>query len=259
MRSFVKAGLTLALSIGLVGCVARGEIEELKNNQKEILSALEKLEKAGPAARARPSRPRGPDPSKVYAFPVGEAHIKGPKDAWVTIIEVSDFQCPFCNRVNGTLKEVFEKYPSDVRLAFKHNALPFHKRAKPAAMAAECSGEQGKFWDMHDKLFANQRSLEDADLEKYASEIGVDMGKFKSCMSSNKYAKKIDDHQRTAQRLGARGTPAFFINGRFLSGAQPFAAFKTIIDEELKKAKESGISKGDYYAKAVVAKGAKAL
>jgi protein-disulfide isomerase len=112
---------------------------------------------------------------------------------------------------------------------------------------------------MHDQMFGNQQGLEDADLEKYAQAIKLDMGKYKSCMSAEKYASKMDEDQRTATRLGARGTPAFFINGRFLSGAQPFNAFAAIIDEELKKAKSSGVSKGEYYATVVEAKGKKAL
>lgn len=255
----LKWGVTaIALSM-VAGCVTRADLEEIKTNQKDILTKLEKVEQAGPAARPAPQRPRGPDPSKVYAFPVGQSHTKGPKDAWVTIVEVSDFQCPFCNRVNPTLKQVQDKYGDDVRIAFKHNALPFHQRAKPAAKAAECAGDQGKFWEMHDQLFANQRQLEDADLEKYAAAVGVNMGEWKSCYNSNKHDAKIDGDQRQASALGARGTPAFFINGRYLSGAQPLASFERLIDEELKKAKESGLSKSEYYAKAVMEKGAKNL
>ena len=109
-------------------------------------------------------------------------------------------------------------------------------------------------------MFDNQRALENDKLDGYAKEAGIDMGKFKKCVAdSGKYKARIEADQGTAAKLGARGTPAFFINGRFLSGAQPFPAFKTIIDEELKKAKDSGISKKDYYAKAVEEKGEKAM
>tara|TARA_B100000676_G_C17612253_1_gene597426 strand:- start:158 stop:550 length:393 start_codon:yes stop_codon:yes gene_type:complete len=127
------------------------------------------------------------------------------------------------------------------------------------AMATECAREQGKFWEMHDQIFENQRKLEDADLESYAGKIGVDAKKWKGCYSSNKYEKRIKQDQSTAVKLGARGTPAFFVNGRFLSGAQPFPAFQALIDEELKKAKASGISAKDYYKKAVVGKGKKSM
>src|SRR5688572_8429684 len=108
-------------------------------------------------------------------------------------------------------------------------------------------------------MFENQRALEDADLEKYAQAAGVNVGTWKTCYASPKYDAKIDGDQRQATALGARGTPAFFINGRYLSGAQPLANFERLIDEELKKAKESGMSKSDYYVKSVVEKGAKSL
>ena len=252
----VKSLVALA-AVGLMaGCVTRADIEEIKATQKDILSKLDKAGQAAPQAR---QRPRGPDPSKTYAFPVGDAPTKGPADAWVTIVEVSDFQCPYCNRVNATLKEIQDKYGNDVRFAFKHNALPFHKRAKPAAKASMCANEQGKFWEMHDAMFAAQRELEDNHLESYAQKVGLNMAKWKECYTSNKYDAIIDGDQRLANQLGARGTPAFFINGRFLSGAQPFASFQAVIDQELKKAKESGIPKGEYYTKAVVEKGEKRL
>ena len=127
----------------------------------------------------------------------------------------------------------------------------------PAALAAECARDQGKFWEMHDKQFENQRALEDADLENYAKAVGLDMGKWKKCYTDGTPRQRIMQEQATAMRFGARGTPAFYINGRFLSGAQPFPAFDAIISEELKKAKDSGIPKGEYYQKAVVEKGEK--
>jgi protein-disulfide isomerase len=254
----VCAVLAVAAS---VGCVSRAEIEELKKGQQEILSKLSSIEQKGlrGGGGAAPQAPRGPDPAKVYAFPVGESAFKGAKDAWVTVVEVSDFQCPFCSRVTDTLKEIASTYGEDVRVVFKHNPLPFHNRALPAAMAAECAHEQGKFWAMHDEMFANQRLLEDSDLEGYAKKASLDVGRWKKCVSEQKYKGKIENDQTTASRLGARGTPAFFINGRFLSGAQPFASFKAIIDEELKKAKDSGLSKKGYYADAVETKGEKAM
>ncbi|MEE8409926.1 MAG: DsbA family protein, partial [Myxococcota bacterium] len=107
--------------------------------------------------------------------------------------------------------------------------------------------------------FENNRALEDAQLEGYATQVGVDIGRWKSCYSGNKFKAKIEADQRTSVSLGARGTPAFFINGRFLSGAQPLPAFEALIDEELKKAKASGQSKGSYYSETVVGKGLKRL
>ena len=260
MRSLHKKALGLLIVLGFTGCVTRGEIEDIKKGQDQILQEVQKLSKAGVNNRpAAPPQQPGPDPSKVYAYPVGDSPGHGPADAWVTIVEVSDFQCPFCGRAVGTIKEIEQNYKDDVRVVFKHNPLPFHNRALPSALAAECAHEQNKFWEMHDKLFDNQRAQEDANLETYAKDIKLNVDKFKSCMKDQKDKKRIEEDQQMATRLGARGTPAFFINGRFLSGAQPFPAFKTIIDEELKKAKDSGIAKKEYYAKAVEAKGEKAM
>ncbi len=253
----LKKMAVVAVALFAVACVTRGDIEEIKEGQKKILAKLEQGARPGAAQQAQ--RPQGPDPAKVYGIPVGDSAAKGSGDAWVTIVEVSDFQCPFCSRVVPTIKDVTAKYGNDVRVVFKHNPLPFHNRAKPAAKAAECAREQGKFWEMHDELFANQKALEDANLEQYAQKVGANMGAWKSCYQSPKMDERIDNDQKVAASFGARGTPAFFINGRFLSGAQPLQAFTAVIDEELEKAKKSGMNKKEYYAKAVETNGAKAM
>ncbi len=132
-----------------------------------------------------------------------------------------------------------------------------HNRAMPAAMASEAAGKQGKFWEMHDKLFQDPRALTDENIEKYATEIGLDMAKFKEDLKDKKLEAKIKKQQSQGSTLGARGTPAFFVNGRFLSGAQPFEAFKAIIDEEMKKA-DALLAKGtpkDKLYDAIIAKG----
>lgn len=258
----LKSGLIAAIALGLAACVTRGEIEELKKNDKEIIAKLDKIAAnagRGGGGAPQPQGPKGPEADKVYAIPVGDSAADGPSDAWVTIVEISDFQCPFCGKVIPTLADLKKKYGNDLRIVFKNNPLSFHPRAMPAAMSSECAREQGKFWDVYERQFANQRALEDADLEKYAKESGVDMGRWKACVSSNKYQKRIEDDQRAMVAMGARGTPAFFINGRFLSGAQPINAFEAVIDEELKKAKDSGISKKEYYSQAVEQKGQKTL
>ncbi len=110
-----------------------------------------------------------------------------------------------------------------------------HKRAMPAAEAAECANEQGKFWDYHDKLFSNQRAIQDENLKQYAVDIGLDTDRFNSCFESNKYRSTIQKTMKIGSAAGVTGTPAFFVNGRFLSGAQPFSAFKKIIDDELSR------------------------
>jgi len=132
-----------------------------------------------------------------------------------------------------------------------------HPRAMPAAMAAEAAGKQGKFWEMHDKLFQDPRALTDENFEKYAKELGLDYEKLKKDMEDPALQKKVKEQQQQGMTLGARGTPAFFINGRFLSGAQPVDNFKKIIDEEKKKAEQlvaQGTPKSKVY-EAIIAKG----
>ncbi|MEM9728043.1 MAG: thioredoxin domain-containing protein, partial [Myxococcota bacterium] len=197
------------------------------------------LEKAAPPKPQQ--RPGQPDPSAVYKVPLqGDEPQKGPDDALVTIVEFSDFECPFCGRVEPTLTALQEKYGDDLRVVWMNNPLGFHKNAKPAATAAleayDQKGDEG-FWAMHEKMFQNQRALTSDNLEKFAKEIGLDMKKFKAALEGDKYKDTINKQQVLSNKLGARGTPAFFINGRNLRGAQPQASFEIVIEEELKKAK----------------------
>ena len=201
---------------------------------------------------AAPGQQKGPGAgAEVYKVAVGDAPTKGGKDPKVTIVEFSDFQCPFCGRVNPTLQQLEKDYGKDISISFRHLPLPFHENALPAAEAAEAAREQGKFWDMHDKLFANQTALTRTDLDKYAKEIGLDMTKYAAAMDSHKFKDRIKHDSEDAEKYGARGTPNFFINGRNLRGAQPVEAFKATIDEEIKKADEklkSGVSRANLYA-----------
>jgi len=230
--------------------------------KKDVYSALTKnalTEKSADKAAAAPQQARKqPDPKAVYKVPVGDAPVKGSADAYVTIVEFSDFQCPFCSRVEATMKQVVETYGKDVRVAFKQNPLPFHNNAGIAAEASLAAHDQGKFWEMHEKLFANQNGLEREKLEGYAKDLGLNAAKFKDSLDSNKHKASIDADQKLARDLGASGTPSFFVNGRSLRGAQPFDAFKTLIDEELAKAKQlvsSGTPRNQLYAK-IIEKGA---
>jgi protein-disulfide isomerase len=256
-RSIHLAITVVALSA--MACATKDEVAALKKEHAELAARVEQLEKSGAGQAGRRGKAARPLPGKVYAFPVGDSAAKGSKDAWVTLITVSDFQCPFCKRVNPTLKQVMDKYKDDVRVVFKHNPLSFHNRALPAALAAECAHEQDKFWEMHDKLFGDQRALDDATMQTHAQEVGLDVKAWTDCYKALKPKARIEADQRAASSFGARGTPAFFINGRYISGAQPLESFAAIIDEELKKARDSGISKSDYYKKAVLDKGAKTL
>ncbi|MFT7578637.1 MAG: protein-disulfide isomerase [Myxococcota bacterium] len=201
-------------------------------------------------------RPTPPPDRTVYKVDIDEKNdaIKGSNDAPVTIVVFSEFQCPFCKKIMPTSAEIEKAYGDKVRTVFKHNPLPFHKDAMPASTAALCAKDQGKFWEMHDKLFENQRNLGGADLEKYATELGLEMAAWKTCFGSDKYKAQILADQELAGKVTARGTPNSFVNGRKLTGAKPFAEFKTVIDEELKKA-EALVAKGtkasDVYAKVI--------
>ncbi|MGB8931984.1 MAG: thioredoxin domain-containing protein [Anaeromyxobacteraceae bacterium] len=189
---------------------------------------------AQPPPGQRPARPQE-DPNAIYRIPVDGSASKGPADALVTIVESSDFECPFCKRAAPTLKQVEEAYAGKVRMVFKHNPLPMHSNAVPAATAAEAAGAQGKFWPMHDKLFASA-SLDRAALEQAATELGLDLKGFRAALDGQRSADRIRRDQELVRGVGAGGTPTFFINGRKLVGAQPFERFKAVIDGELAKA-----------------------
>jgi protein-disulfide isomerase len=158
---------------------------------------------------------------------------QGPANAPVEIIEFSDFQCPFCLNAFPTVKQILATYGDRVRVVYRHYPLANHPRARPAAEAAQCADEQGKFWPYHDRLFGDQSRLSDADLKQHAAELGLDAAQFNACYESKKYGADVDADIEAGNDAGVSGTPAFYINGRMLSGAQPFEAFRRIIDEEL--------------------------
>jgi len=196
---------------------------------------------------AKPDKPAAAKPAEeeedknVWKVQVlDDDPVKGPKDALVTLVVFSDFQCPFCKRVEDTLKQVSDTYANDVRMVWKDNPLPFHPRAKPSATLARLAykqkGDKG-FWDAHDQIFASNPKLEDEDLKGIAEKVGVSWDAVKSAIDGNKFADKFDASIELASDLNARGTPHFFINGVRLSGAQPFENFKKSIDEQLAKAK----------------------
>jgi protein-disulfide isomerase len=213
--------------------------EELKKGTPRDKLYAKLIEGGLTSPPAQPAAQREQAPSKpVYVEIPANAPTKGPKDAKVTIVAFSDFECPFCARVNPTLDQILDTYGKDVRIVFRHLPLSFHRNAGPAAEAAMAAHEQGKFWEMHDKLFANQRQLTRENYEKWAQEIGLDMKKFRAALDTGKFKAYVDNDAQDANKVGARGTPAFFINGRLVSGAQPFESFKSVIDEELKRADE---------------------
>jgi protein-disulfide isomerase len=171
---------------------------------------------------------------KVAVEPIGPA--RGEQAAPITIVEFSDYECPFCGRAEPTVKDVLEKYKGKVRLVYREFPLAMHPHAQKASEAALCAHEQGKFWEMHAKLFDNQRNLEVGDLKGYAKALALDSGKFDECLDSGAKAKEIALSQKAGEEAGVNGTPAFFINGRPLFGAVPLDRFKDVIDAELASA-----------------------
>jgi len=184
-----------------------------------------------PSAGNQPSAAAQPDAAgKVDVKVAATDHIRGNKNAKITIVEFSDYQCPFCVRFHETMKQVMAKYPTQVRWVFKHFPLEsIHPYAKKAAMAAECAGEQNKFWEYTDEIFANQTRLNDAYLSTAAKNLKLDAKKFDSCLSSEKYANKVNADLQQGQAYGVRGTPGSFINGTTIPGAVPFEQIDSMI------------------------------
>ena len=173
-----------------------------------------------------------------YRVPVelAGAPVRGNPKAPVTIVEFSDFQCPFCVRARPTVARVREVYGDKVRWAFRHYPLDFHPQAQKAGEAAACAGEQDRFWQMHDRLWENSSKLEVPELKAHAQAIGLDATTFATCLDSGRHAGLVERDMQAGQEYGVSGTPAFFVNGRPLVGAQPFEAFQQVIDDELARA-----------------------
>ncbi|MBF0296020.1 MAG: DsbA family protein [Magnetococcales bacterium] len=162
---------------------------------------------------------------------------RGDAKAPITIVEFSDFECPYCRRAQATLKKVVDAYGDKVRMVFRHYPLPFHAKAPKASEAAQCAADQGKFWPMHDLLFEEKSKLEVADLKAHAKTVGLDQAKFDKCLDGGVHSGRVSADLADGKKLGVTGTPTFFINGVRLVGAQPVEKFKAIIDEELQAKK----------------------
>jgi protein-disulfide isomerase len=180
------------------------------------------------------------DPPRQKVKMASASPTRGPADAPIQIVEFSDFEWPYCQRVGPALKQIFDTYGDRVHLIYREYPLPNHANAKPASEAGLCANEQGKFWPYHDRLFANQRRLGGSDLRQYAVDLGLDTTRFNACIDSHKYAAQVEADISAGNEAGVNGTPAFFINGRLISGAQPFEEFRKIIDDELALKKRWG-------------------
>lgn len=163
-------------------------------------------------------------------------HIWGNKNAKVTLIEYSDFECPFCSRHFDTVEQIKKAYPNDVRIIFRHFPLSFHANAQKAAEASECAAVQGKFWEMHDKIFAANKagSMSVEAWKQAAKDLKLDTAKFDKCLDNGEMADRVSQDMQEGSAAGVGGTPANFVNGELLEGALPFESFKTKIDSLLK-------------------------
>jgi predicted DsbA family dithiol-disulfide isomerase len=191
--------------------------------------AHEIFERLKHEARFRVELEAPPRPRKMVEA-IGPS--KGSDQAPVTIVEFADFECPYCARAAATMERVLAAYEGKVRLVFRHFPLSFHRKASKAAEAGACADEQGKFWALHDALFES-RDLEPEALKQQAQRLGLNSAKFDSCLDSGRTADLVKRDMAAGQRAGVTGTPAFFINGRLLSGAQPEDEFRKVIDQEL--------------------------
>lgn len=194
----------------------------------------EKVEKNNVVNNVPTPTPRPtPTAAKVVNLNVSNDtdHIRGNKNAKVTIVEYSDIQCPFCSRFHDTMKQVMAAYPNDVKWVYRHFPLDrIHPVARKAAEASECAAEQGRYWEYVDELYANQSSISESYLTTAAKKVGLNTSKFDTCVDSGKYASKVEKDLQGGQSNGVTGTPGNFINGEILKGAVPFSTLKARID-----------------------------
>lgn len=199
-----------------------------RNRDAQNTAALiSELKAAGPPVKV------ALDPPRSQVEIAAHDPARGPADAAVTIVEFSEYQCPFCARVTPTLKALEQKYAGKIRLVFKDFPLQNHAQAPKAAEAAHCAGDQGKYWELHDRLFANQQLLQVPELKKHAAAIGLEQAAFDQCLDSGKHTANVQADFELGTQMGVGSTPTLYINGRLVTGAQPLPVFESIIDEEL--------------------------
>lgn len=183
----------------------------------------------------RGSAPEAEASARTFGVELDGRPLRGPKNAAVTIIEFTDYECPFCRRYfETTYPTLLARYGDDVAYTVRHFPVSYqHRRAHKAAQAAECAGDQGRFFDYHEVLFKNNRALDDRSLVGYAAQIGLELGKFRECLESGAKSDVVDDDLQTGLARGLMGTPSFLVNGRVLVGAQPAEVFERYIEREM--------------------------
>jgi protein-disulfide isomerase len=207
-------------------------------SRRDLYENLIKDGLTAPAPQPQAQQPQAPPPPQARNVEPGDGPAMGGKRPKVTIVEWSDFQCPFCGRVAPTLKQIMDTYKDDVKIVWRNEPLSFHPNAMPAAKAAMAAARQGKFWQMHDLMFEHQTELSDAKYDEWAKQVGLDLARWRKDKESPEIAAQIQKDSSYGQSVGADGTPSFFVNGKFISGAMPFDVFKSVIDEQIKKADE---------------------
>ncbi|MGH0032229.1 MAG: DsbA family protein [Myxococcota bacterium] len=206
------------------------ELEDVEEQIREHLF-LEKRDAAAQAILAAADVRIHLEPPRFDVAAVGPA--LGPADAPITVIEFSDFQCPFCRRALPTLRELRKRHPQDVRVVYRHLPLEtIHPRARAAAEASVCAEQQGRFWEFHDRLFEAQDALSDADLRAHAEALGLDLTAWDACLADPAPAARVDADVEAARAVGLSGTPAFLVNGVLLTGAKPIDDFERLIERE---------------------------
>ncbi len=269
---FLMVGVVLALG----GCQRQDEqtqkkldllITKVESLEKKVSSGAIGNRQAGqqmPGQQQQQQPRRGPDPAAVYGVDIAGDPFVGPADAKVTIIKASDYACPFCQRSEPTLEQLLKDYPGKVRVVYKDYVVHAQTATVPA-YAACAANEQGKFAEFNKGLWdqAFGKDTSETMMTTIATGLKLNMDKFKTDMNSDKCKQSVANDQRVLSAVGVTGTPAFFINGRFLSGARPIEQFKALVDEELKKADDTigkgGVTASNYYDKVVFGPGKKAL
>lgn len=269
------AALFWTAGVSLVAVVAaslfvqrtRERIDKLDQRIATLEQRTATLEKAEVEARrartAAPAKPAsGPDPAVVWAIPLEDAPSRGGAAPWVTIVEFGEYQCPYCARAHAALATALAPFGDSVRLVWRHLPLTkLHDRALPAAHAAECAREQGRFWTLHEALLTGEptsRDLSDGAIRDRMARLpgaGIDLTEWQTCVTEKRHEARIKRDQDLARQFGVQGTPSFFINGRYLGGAQSAETFRARIEEALAKARDSGISAETYYDTAVMTRG----
>ncbi|RMF06236.1 DsbA family protein [Candidatus Woesearchaeota archaeon] len=214
------------------------KLDNLRLSGSNAQGGTQEAKQEAPSQPARPTTApsAAPTPSVDMEKLADDDPVKGDENAPVTIVEWSDFQCPFCGRFySQTLSQIEDEYvkTGKVKIVYRDFPLSFHQHAQKAAEAAECADDQGKFWEFHDKIFENQRDLSEENLKKWAEELGLDTEKFNACLDSGEKADEVKADMQDGSAAGIRGTPGFIINGKLISGAQPYSVFKQAIEDAL--------------------------